>query len=555
MKINKKIVLYLLTSFFLVAALLSIASLLLINHSQQNNIRLFKQEFVELGTEYFGNNSTTFYNGLEGLLANAKPATQTAIGAVSELDPQDANTFIINLSSQRVIYGSQNSNFISLLNKSQLNNFIQQYLLNQITEFDTNNYSAFLADNNTQLIPGEVHLKVYGNYGLIIGYGQTFNTGAVRIDYIQRQNQALFKDEILLSLAVFVTVTLVSVSFMILKMRKTIIIPIQAITLGLRQIEQGFYDTRISVNTSDEMGKIATVFNQMAGRIQTLITNLNLSRGKIEDQYHDLRHEQIRLTASIESLDVGLIMTGANNEVIMINHVSKNILSGELTAEGVAKTPGSAQPLTTEIIQARLAKFLDFKGELAKLATTAKPIQIDGLDYNGRIIKLFMAPVLEAQTDDNPAEKLGAVILLEDITEEKIAERSKDEFFSIASHELRTPLTAIRGNSSLMQSYFADVLKNNGMDEMVDDIHSSSVRLIAIVNDFLDASRLEQGKIQYHFESFPIEKVIETVVHELGSVSKSRGVEVKFTDSESSSTQVLPSVYGDRDRVKQSKTV
>jgi len=59
---------------------------------------------------------------------------------------------------------------------------------------------------------------------------------------------------------------------------------------------------------------------------------------------------------------------------------------------------------------------------------------------------------------------------LQDITEAKAAERSRDEFFSIASHELRTPLTAIRGNTSMIQQYFGDQLKDPALKEMIGDI-------------------------------------------------------------------------------------
>src|SRR5213075_2929978 len=103
---------------------------------------------------------------------------------------------------------------------------------------------------------------------------------------------------------------------------------------------------------------------------------------------------------------------------------------------------------------------------------------------------------------EGKTEAIGTAILVEDVTEERVMARSKDEFFSIASHELRTPLTAIRGNTSLIQQYYKAQLKDGQLNEMVGDIHESSLRLIEIVNDFLDASRLEQGKMQFHPEPF-----------------------------------------------------
>jgi signal transduction histidine kinase len=127
-------------------------------------------------------------------------------------------------------------------------------------------------------------------------------------------------------------------------------------------------------------------------------------------------------------------------------------------------------------------------------------------------------------------------------------QRSRDEFFSIASHELRTPLTAIRGNTSLIKQYFPDVLKDDNVHEMIDDIHDSSVRLIEIVNDFLDASRLEQDKMKLVRQPFTIEPLVEKVIYEMASLSRDKGIALTF-DQETLGE--IPQVYGDMNRVKQ----
>jgi CheY-like chemotaxis protein len=145
---------------------------------------------------------------------------------------------------------------------------------------------------------------------------------------------------------------------------------------------------------------------------------------------------------------------------------------------------------------------------------------------------------------------IGTVILLADITDAKVAERSKDEFFSIASHELRTPLTAIKGNASMILDYYKDKLKDPSLREMVEDVHTSSVRLIEIVNDFLDTSRLEQGKIQFKFQSFALDKVIEQVSYEMGAVLKQKDLKLTV-DKASLNLGELPLIFADPDRTKQ----
>jgi signal transduction histidine kinase len=142
---------------------------------------------------------------------------------------------------------------------------------------------------------------------------------------------------------------------------------------------------------------------------------------------------------------------------------------------------------------------------------------------------------------------IGAVAVFEDISKELELQRTKDEFFSIASHELRTPLTAIRGNTSLIRQYFWDQLTNPDLQEMINDIHESSIRLIDIVNDFLDSSRLEQKRMKFNIEPFDLVGLAYSALKEY-QVTGSRqhiALEVKRP------TTPIPLVLADQNRSKQ----
>jgi PAS domain S-box-containing protein len=141
----------------------------------------------------------------------------------------------------------------------------------------------------------------------------------------------------------------------------------------------------------------------------------------------------------------------------------------------------------------------------------------------------------------------SAVAIFEDITEQVETENNRDEFFSIASHELRTPLTAIRGNSSMMLQYFEESLKDPSLKGMVEDIHAGSVRLIELVNDFLDSSRLEQGRVEFKITEFDLTPVIRDVMKDMKSVAKGKKLELKLQPLSSTTVKVK----ADPDRLKQ----
>src|SRR6266478_5650558 len=98
-----------------------------------------------------------------------------------------------------------------------------------------------------------------------------------------------------------------------------------------------------------------------------------------------------------------------------------------------------------------------------------------------------------------------------------------------------------------MQEYFPEALKDPQLKRMVDDIKSSSVRLIEIVNDFLDVSRLEQSKALFTSVVFELYEVLESVIYEMGALAKQKGIVINVDKT----LGELPLIYADKNRVKQ----
>jgi PAS domain S-box-containing protein len=148
---------------------------------------------------------------------------------------------------------------------------------------------------------------------------------------------------------------------------------------------------------------------------------------------------------------------------------------------------------------------------------------------------------------DEKGHVTGAIIVFRDITKERELERAKEEFFSIASHELRTPLTAIRGNAAMIKDYYSEVLKDPELKEMIEDIHHGSIRLIELVNDFLDSSRLEQGRMTFHIDDIDLIPVVQSALEDLKSVASDKQLTLHLDAAPG--TRLM--VNADPDRVKQ----
>ena len=261
-----------------------------------------------------------------------------------------------------------------------------------------------------------------------------------------------------------------------------------------------------------------------------------------------LQHRTDQLIAStsraysfLDSIHKGFMMCDTSGEIVLTNNSLRTILLAKSDANHL-----SDASLSLDVVTALFLPELDIKAAVRQCLDTGQPIEHDEITFGTRILRLNFAP-LTSGDNGTDQQLLGVVVLVEDITEQKVLERSKDEFLSIASHELRTPLTAIRGNASLIRKHYAADLNNPDLVEMIDDIHEGAVRLIGIVNDFLDVAAMEQGKIKMQPAEFSLADVIDEVVHELENLCASKGIKL-LSDA---SVQTIPLLVADRQRIKQ----
>jgi len=124
-------------------------------------------------------------------------------------------------------------------------------------------------------------------------------------------------------------------------------------------------------------------------------------------------------------------------------------------------------------------------------------------------------------------------------------ERLKSEFISIVSHELRTPLTAIKNAMDIILSGKAGEMSEN-IEKFVSMGKRNAIRLSGIINDLLDISKIEAGKMDFKFELTNIEPVIEYVKNNLTEMAREKGLEIKYTPSDTKAE-----IYADTNRLEQ----
>ncbi len=237
----------------------------------------------------------------------------------------------------------------------------------------------------------------------------------------------------------------------------------------------------------------------------------------------------IELKASIEAIARAYVLINSEGKIVLTNSKLSKFF-GEPEGEW-----------TLDKIDQKLSKVYQVKKMFEECLRTKQPIAGKEIAYGFNFYDVVLFPVLDKE------KIIGVLMMTGDITEQKAMERSRDEFFSIASHELRTPLTAIRGNVSMINDIYSDKIKDPEFKEMMADIYESSIRLISIVNDFLDTSRLEMGRIEFKRESYEFTEVVEDVVSELKESAALKNLTIELEKPK----EKLPKLVGDKDKVKE----
>ncbi|OGF26415.1 hypothetical protein A2331_05785 [Candidatus Falkowbacteria bacterium RIFOXYB2_FULL_34_18] len=152
--------------------------------------------------------------------------------------------------------------------------------------------------------------------------------------------------------------------------------------------------------------------------------------------------------------------------------------------------------------------------------------------------KVITAPVI-----DNMKRKLGIMKIFYNLTREKMIDKLKSEFISIAAHQLRTPLSAIKWVIKMVLD--GDVGKlNSEQEKLLFKGYQSNERIIGLVNDMLNVSRIEEGRFGYSFKQDNFEDALQDTIDNLETRIKNKSI--KFIINKPAK---IPLVYMDRQKM------
>jgi signal transduction histidine kinase len=207
--------------------------------------------------------------------------------------------------------------------------------------------------------------------------------------------------------------------------------------------------------------------------------------------------EQSRIQSLVENLSNGVVMFDLDHKVTMSNRIAQE-------TTGLPPKGFNLSELM-EMLDGTETRIWDAVSETLK---SGKIFTFDEITVERKIYEIIVMPLL-----DNDGNIDGGAIILHDVTHIKEIDRMKTEFVSVASHQLRTPLTAI--------SLFVEMLANEEVGKLnkdqkdyVDNIYRSTKRMIRLVNDLLNVSRIETGRLKIDPQPTRLVEFIQAIIDE-----------------------------------------
>jgi DNA-binding response OmpR family regulator/signal transduction histidine kinase len=216
-----------------------------------------------------------------------------------------------------------------------------------------------------------------------------------------------------------------------------------------------------------------------------------------------------RIERMVEAMADGVLLTDDRNEIVVINPAARKLL--QLSEDPAEWTSRHLQE-SLGFYPFELVRGWEYGGA---------QVLREELQLFDRTVLSTVSPVAE------PGGRLqGVVVVLHDVTEQKALEARKEEFVSVVSHELRTPLTSISGALDLVLNFIAGEI-NEKQQRYLQLAKDSTDKLNAIVDDLLDLSKLEHGRMRMQFEVVNLGDLVRAAVEKYGPSMERKRIKVE----------------------------
>lgn len=358
----------------------------------------------------------------------------------------------------------------------------------------------------------------------------------VTVDYLQKMQAERARPFWILSAVVLILL----ISMMIIIVQKLFLKPILKMNKTVQDIiNTGELEHRLNLDRKDEIGELADSFNKM-------LSELSIKKEHLELEISDRTEQLTKLKVAVEQSPTGIVITDLEGNITYVNFTMCS-LTGYSEEELLGQN--------TNIFKTSYHEH-EYYEDLWKLIRSGEIW--NGEFYNRKKDescyweKCIIAPVINEQRNI-----INYIAMKEDVTELKAAQeklvkakieaeratQAKSDFLANMSHEIRTPMNAIIGLNGLILN--SDItIKQRNYSEKID---KASKHLLKIINDVLDFSKMEAGKLTIEKIEFDLREVLGNIDSIIRLQALNKNIELRFEIDPNCTTKLL----GDELRLNQ----
>jgi len=253
---------------------------------------------------------------------------------------------------------------------------------------------------------------------------------------------------------------------------------------------------------------------QQANR-ELIVLNLTLEERvkartiELEDVIRQVNNEKEKTDRIIDEITDGVIVTDATGKILLINPAAQMLLLGN-----------KRHAIPTDLSEVAHNRHLQEIFQNPAEAATREVGIDDPAHLSPRVLKATAVPLKNERGD-----LLGKVAVFHDITSFKEVDRLKSEFISQVSHELRTPLTSIKGYIDNLRDGIAGALEEK-QQNYLDRMSKNADHLACLINDLLDVSRIESGKMALNLTTLSLRDLVAEVINNLRPIAAEKQLEI-----------------------------
>lgn len=412
-------------------------------------------------------------------------------------------------------------------------------------ELDYDNAEVYITEGNLQEeCNGQT--REYTGTNSVKKIGTTYALASLNWCLVTEVSSSVYLSFIDDILRVYLVMPLVGVILLLLAtiyIVKSLGKPLKQLQQGAAALRSGNLGFRINMKNGGELGEVASVFDKMAEeleknklQLETKVAErtkeldeatLRLEKQRtalinlLEDVSEEKQVEEQQSRKMFETIGEGIVLSDATGKITYVNPAFEKLsgftfdeLKGKEFATFFTAFDLQDQPLASEMLSNTAA--VTAKNQETKLQLSTK---------DGRKVAI----VINASPVHVDSEFKGVVRVIHDFSDDLELARQKDDFFSIASHDLRTPLTVISGNLDIILGGYGKSKLAKDDKQLLEDTMKASDRLIKLVNDFLNVSRLDQGRLKTDIRPIDSCAITKSVVDEIKSLAEEKEVKVNYS--------------------------